>query len=1470
MEERDRTPVAEVRRTRKRRATNEVEYLAEELRRTDMARVSFEDTQMRVPASEDGTSDGIATAEDYFSAHGTDDGYNDDTMSQGSLGSRRGANRLNIRIPPAQLKADMAFTALQYLPMPVMVLSSQKSVVLANEAMGRLLGIDPEPKSDELDEDLTPLQRLASRDIRSATDILYGVTIEELGMDLLQNGGAVFISWTQFLDSIVDDASKAQCSTTQLNTHHGRRRDKDSTPTEGDKLHKRSNSVNTTHSSGLSHSSGVRAEVHDAAVEVLFSTHRDSRSGLPILGGTDGDHVQSRMIISIWATEDEQYYTLTFTASTSGTSSSSSSSEAAKTTSRTVSRTTHSYPSSAHSSMDIHNSGPSSNSSSTSALRHVKSPPTSNYASPSISEFPPRGPPTKSATNEPSLFAKTNKLKQALLNSMSMPAYAMWKDETFGVPNKAAIRLLFPYADDHLDYDSQEQAKEFLSRFVLYTGDFAETIPLEDYPIMRLMRERAGFKDYRVGMYSVKDGSRLLFDTSGEPLLDEKGEFLGGCVLFHDVTGYARTISVQRERNERQFENICNMIPQLIWRTTPDGSHDYYNDPWYTYTGLSVEESVGEGWLNAFHPDDLAIAEPIWAHSLATGDEYRTEYRCKSASGEMRWMLGRAVPMRDEKGNIMKWFGTCTDIHDLVLAREEARQTRQQLERVIEHANITLWAVDTDLNLTLSEGQAMSDDPADVDIHKRRHEYLGKPISYIFERQGRKHEQESFERPIRRILEKRKSEEIIETVTKQTGKHFRTKLVPLTRQDRAGGIAGETYIDGVVGVSLDVTELKRAADEVAERNRENARLMAQSVAAKEASKMKSQFLANMSHEIRTPIAGVIGMSELLLDEDDSASGKLTKEQRECAENIQRSANGLLTVINDILDFSKVESGRLDIEEVQFDLSVVIGDVNKMLSFAAERKGLRYIDDIQQLQNWKLIGDPGRVRQVMTNLLTNSIKFTSEGSVTMRVKAKRETADAVEVHFTVEDTGIGIEEEVRQKLFKPFSQADSSTARRFGGTGLGLTISKNLVELMRGGISLESKLGVGTKATFWIPFNKAPYQTSTDSPLVDLGSIPDRLASELSVSRPGSDNNGPSGPSTPTGHARGQSMSGISGFPTHQDFQSMDLDLNEEERRNTQVLVVEDNPVNQQIALKTIKKLGFPVRAVWNGQEALEYLAAPSSERPRPSVILMDVQMPIMDGYRATWTIRNDKAFALNADVQGTPIVAMTASAIQGDREKCQAAGMDDYLAKPVKKVNLEKMLIKWAIEGKRKRAELNSNPALLRARPGMKHNTSFTGSEASSNLVTPQEHLSSEVDRLEFVNNHRFAASSETTSERADRQIRAEEQAMSLRDHELIEAGEDPKTKLGKGLGDDAHQGEPPGTATALTEANMEKFEMKDRIEQLKRADTDGENSSMMATIAETEGSALPARLQRSMAPNPDIPMTGSVQHRRSWQPEKR
>jgi CheY-like chemotaxis protein len=431
------------------------------------------------------------------------------------------------------------------------------------------------------------------------------------------------------------------------------------------------------------------------------------------------------------------------------------------------------------------------------------------------------------------------------------------------------------------------------------------------------------------------------------------------------------------------------------------------------------------------------------------------------------------------------------------------------------------------------------------------------------------------------------------------------------------------------------------------------------------------------------------------------------------------------VINDILDFSKVESGRLDIEEVQFSLSVAIRDVNKMIEVGAQRKNIEYESFVQAEieQDFKVMGDPGRLRQIIQNLLTNSLKFTTEGHIKLSVTIIAETQDTFNVQFEVEDTGIGIEEDVRKRLFKPFSQADSSTARRFGGTGLGLTISKNLVELMHGEIELESRLGVGTKARFWLPFRKVSEKTD-GSPLIELSTIPDRLQSEASISRSAG---GGSPPGTPPmrnvnlrGPLSGSSSRAVTAPQSASGITDDYMHLSMAERANIHILVVEDNQINQQIALKTIKKLGFSANAVWNGKESLDYLLEePTPERPRPNVILMDVQMPIMDGYRATHTIRTQ--FPFKDNVQDIPIVAMTASAIQGDREKCKKAGMDDYLAKPVKGKVLERMLLKWSIEG-RNRTQDSSRQESISA----DSEYSFEGINEATNKVSSQGSISTE------------------------------------------------------------------------------------------------------------------------------------------------
>ena len=533
-------------------------------------------------------------------------------------------------------------------------------------------------------------------------------------------------------------------------------------------------------------------------------------------------------------------------------------------------------------------------------------------------------------------------------------------------------------------------------------------------------------------------------------------------------------------------------------------------------------------------------------------------------------MQARGSPLRNKSGRIVKWFGSYTDIHDLVEARQEAKKTREQFLNVIKHSKITIWVIDRDCNITFLEGELMWDEkPPEFS-----REAIGKNVfQYFGEHQDMKG-WAMFADLIRSILEGRVTEWSAEHQLEGSNRWYRTQFAPiLVTKQWDSGRKNEKHIDGLISISIDITELKERDDKLQSQERENIRLLNAENAAKEASKLKSQFLANMSHEIRTPIAGVIGMAELLLDT------QLDKEQRDFTESIQRSANGLLTVINDILDLSKVESGRLDIEEIPFSLSDLVQDVCKMLSFAAERKNIQFKSHVHSdiEQGLVVMGDPGRVRQILTNLLTNSIKFTSEGYVKLMVAKRKEKSDLIEILFTVEDTGIGIEKEVQDRLFKPFTQADSSTARRFGGTGLGLTISKNvrmaylsphskygkahesqLVDLMHGEISLRSELGRGTTTTFWIPFNK-PQSRKRSSPLANANSAPEGYWSGMTKSRC------PSAPQSVVGDLHNVALPGHlnSRTGTGSETMSSEVDSNEGsvqqeiDRRTVHVLVVED-------------------------------------------------------------------------------------------------------------------------------------------------------------------------------------------------------------------------------------------------------------------------------------------------------------------------
>jgi PAS domain S-box-containing protein len=753
------------------------------------------------------------------------------------------------------------------------------------------------------------------------------------------------------------------------------------TPTAQPRTQSHANTSPRESVSQLSSSNLAKTTVHDVSIEVVIA---------PLARGPDGflqhperkinysNAIQASCIISMWSIEDTQYFTLTFTSAIA-----TESSQPSQPSSRVVTKT---------SATSYLNKSRGSGSSSSSGLRSGS---TSNSNSKAVTpilqqpEFPPRGPPLKSQgdlSTGASVFQKATQLKDAILNSINMPAYAMWKDEGFGIPNKALLRLM---AKDGTYAPGDQRA--FLSQFTCWTEDFQRELRLDEFPIIEVCRTRKRLEKRRLGMRQPITGTRLVYEVTGEPVVDEEtGEFLGGIVVFKDISEYTKQIAKQIEENEKQFEYIANFMPVMVWTTTPDGLHDWFSQRWYDYTGLTEDQSLGEGWRLPFHPEDMAATKERWFHSLKTGDEYNTEYRCQRYDGEWRWMLGRALPFYDDAGRIVKWFGTCTDIHDLVMARQEARRTRLQLQQVIAHAKITLWAINRDNKVVLLEGDMK------WRTNQEKKELLGKDVYDVFGFNGV--DRDRWREPIQEILNGKQQDEIVERYMSEN-RYYRTRLVPLLSASRIGGVEGSAYVDGVIGVSMDVTELREREDQLREQEKENERLLANAAAAKEASRMKSQFLANMSHEIRTPIAGVIGMSELLFDMN------LDEEQKECAENIHRSANSLLTVINDILDFSKVESGRLDVEEVQFSLSVVLRDVNKMMSFAAQRKGLVYQSDIHEevQHDLRVMGDPGRLRQILTNLLTNSIKFTSEGSVKLTVSLSHDTRDAVTVNFMVTDT-----------------------------------------------------------------------------------------------------------------------------------------------------------------------------------------------------------------------------------------------------------------------------------------------------------------------------------------------------------------------------------------------------------------------------------------------------------------------------------
>lgn len=696
----------------------------------------------------------------------------------------------------------------------------------------------------------------------------------------------------------------------------------------------------------------------------------------------------------------------------------------------------------------------------------------------------------------------------------------------------------------------------------------------------------------------------------------KSGQYLDGLFSAETITIQGRktilTVMIditEQKRVERELQAKTDELDRyftssldLLCIANTRGEFVRLNPEWKKVLGYPVDELQGRPFLDFVHPDDL----PSTLHAISELSSQKEvtsfENRYRGKDGSYRWIEWRSRP----EGEII--YAVARDVTERKRIEDQLRHERTRLENIIQgtHCGTWEWNVQTGETVfdemwagicgyTLSEIEPVSIGtwkcllhPDDVRVSEdalNRH-FSGESPYYQCE-----------------VRMWHKSDGWV---------WVQDRGVVKTRDDRGRPLL-------MYGTHIDISEQKKAESELININErlKDATIEAQKLAqaAEQASIAKSQFLANMSHEIRTPMNGVIGMAGLLLDTD------LTQEQKRYADRIRTSGEILLDLINDILDLSKIEAGKMELEEADFDLLHLLDDVAFQFRMRCEEKGLQWTMDCGEDVPHIVKGDPGRLRQILVNLLGNAVKFTREGSVCLNVESDRVDASGrYQVVFEVRDTGIGIPEDKQRTLFEKFSQADTSTARVFGGSGLGLAISRQLSRMMDGSIAMSSQEGDGSVFRVELPLM--------------------------------------------VGDSHSENWSGpVSG----RKRAHLDRDLNQLFAGcGYRVLLVEDNATNQEVASGLLRKMGLDHDFAGSGVQCLEMLSQGGYD-----LVLLDVQMPGMDGYETVRRIRSE------FEGRRPAVIALTAHAMAGDRETCLAAGMDDYLAKPISGQLLAEALERW-------------------------------------------------------------------------------------------------------------------------------------------------------------------------------------------------